>query len=76
MDRPTPARINPSKLYLTSELAAKLRLHRRTLETWRRLNVHPELKWRRVGRHVRYLGADVLKFLDDSAVPPPKRRRQ
>ena len=59
-------RINPKKLYLTPELALKLGLSARTLESWRRCGTHPTLKWRRVGRRVAYLGADVLEFLSDS----------
>jgi hypothetical protein len=68
-----PTSIIPTKLYSTVELANYLRVHRRTLEGWRRLQTHPELKWRRVGRRIRYLGGDILRFLDDGASPRNRR---
>ena len=71
-----PACILPASLYSAPELAAYLRIKPRTLEVWRRTGQHPELRWRRVGRRVRYLGADILKFLNDGASPPPKTKRR
>jgi hypothetical protein len=71
-----PACINPQSLYSAVELAAYLGIKPRTLEVWRRTGEHPELRYRRVGRRIRYLGRDILKFLNDSASPQPKRRRR
>jgi Helix-turn-helix domain len=57
-------RIISSALYSSEELASYLGIQPRTLETWRRLGRHPELRYRRVGRRIRYLGQDVLNFLN------------
>jgi hypothetical protein len=67
--------ILPSALYSSEELARYLGIDPRTLETWRRRGTHPELRYRRVGRRVRYLGSDILNFLNDSVGPRPKRKR-
>jgi hypothetical protein len=69
-----PSSIVPTKLYSTAVLAAYLSIHPRTLESWRRLGTHPELKWTRVGRRIRYSGQAILDFLDDGTSPQPKRR--
>lgn len=69
-----PASIVSTKLYSTVVLAAFLAIHPRTLESWRRLGTHPELKWTRVGRRIRYSGQAILDFLDDGTSPQPKRR--
>jgi len=72
----TPSRIIPTKLYSTAELAGYLQIHRRTLETWRRLGTHPKLKWKRVGdRRIRYYGADILRFLGDNTTQPRRKSR-
>jgi hypothetical protein len=65
-------RIVPTALYSGKELASYLGIDSRTLETWRRLDLHPELRWRRVGRRIRYLGRDILHFLNDGVSPRPK----
>jgi hypothetical protein len=39
-----------------------------TLEVWRSANRHPELRFHRVGRSIRYRIADLHAFLDASAV--------
>lgn len=67
--------IIPTALYSSVELASYLGIDPRTLETWRRRRTHPELCYRRVGRRVRYLGADILNFLNNSVSPRPKRKR-
>jgi len=76
MKRAFTPRIDPKKLYRTPELAVALRKSARTIESWRRCQTHPGLKWVRGddGR-VAYRGADVLKFLNDSATPPKRKRR-
>jgi helix-turn-helix protein len=71
-----PTCIVPTCLYSAVELAAFLGIKPRTLEVWRRTGQHAELKWKRVGRRVRYLGADILHFLDDSTSPRPKAKRR
>jgi hypothetical protein len=68
-------RIKPKENYSTPELALILGVSARTLESWRRCQTHPTLRWRRVGRHVTYLGADVLEFLSDTTNSPKPRRR-
>ena len=69
-------RINPEKFYVTAELALLLGRSVRTLESWRRCNVHPELRWQRRGRYVAYSGRDILRFLLDGASPQPKKKRR
>jgi hypothetical protein len=61
----------PSALYSSAEVASYFGIKTQTLEGWRRKGLHPELRFRRVGRRIRYLGADVLAFLDAQ----PKRKR-
>jgi hypothetical protein len=68
--------IVPTALYSTVQLASYLQVQPRTLETWRRRKTHPELRYRRVGRRVRYLGQDILNFINDDVSPQPKRKRQ
>jgi hypothetical protein len=65
-------RIIPTALYSSTELASYLGIDPRTLEVWRRVGRHPELRWRRVGRRIRYLGTDILDFLNDGVSPRPK----
>jgi hypothetical protein len=71
-----PSRIISTQLYTTVELAAFLRIDPRTLEAWRRLGTHPELKCTRVGRRIRYIGANILKFLSNNSKSRPKRKRR
>ena len=68
--------ITPDGLYSTADLAYFLKIHRRTLEAWRRTASMPSLRWVRVGRRVRYRGNDILHFLEDSASPPKAKRRR
>src|SRR2546421_7588056 len=78
MKRAFTPRIDPKKLYRTPELAVALRKSARTIESWRRCQTHPGLKWVRGddGRVV-YRGEDVLRFLSDSSASPrPTRRRR
>ncbi len=63
-------------LYTSEQLASYLGIQPRTLETWRRRRCHPELRYRRVGRRIRYLGSDILHFLADGASPRPKAKRR
>jgi hypothetical protein len=65
--------IVPTALYSSEQLASYLGIQPRTLETWRRRRCHPELRWRRVGRRIRYLGSDILNFLNEGASPRSKR---
>ena len=67
-------RINPKQNYLTNELAVLLGVSMRTVESWRRCGIHPELKWHRDGRRIVYVGADVLRFLANGK--PKRKRRQ
>lgn len=71
-----PTCINPTSLYSAVELAAYLGIQARTLEVWRRTGQHPELRYRRVGRRIRYLGQDILNFINDDVSPQPKRKRR
>jgi len=73
-----PSRIVPTQLYSTVALAGFLSIRPQTLEVWRRLGTHPALRWRRVGRRIRYLGQDILDFLDEDVSPrtEPKRKRR
>jgi Helix-turn-helix domain len=66
-------RIVASALYSPNELASYLGIQPRTLETWRRKQLHPELKFQRVGRRIRYRGRDILTFLNQGARPKRKR---
>jgi hypothetical protein len=56
--------INPGSIYASTEVARLLKLAPRTLAAWRYRKSHPELKWRKYGRSVRYLGSDILKFIE------------
>jgi len=55
---------------IDTKTAAKilgLRNHH-TLEVWRSVKRHPELRYHRVGRTIRYRTADLTAFLDANAV--------
>lgn len=71
-----PTCIHSTSLYSAVELAAYLGIQARTLEVWRRTVQHPELRPRRIGRRIRYLGKDILHFLNGSVAPSPKPRRR
>lgn len=68
--------IAPATLYSAVELAYYLKIKPRTLEVWRRTGLHPELRPRRIGHRIRYLGKDILKFVEASASPAPKPIRR
>jgi hypothetical protein len=56
--------IDASTVYTSAEAARLLKLQPRTLVAWRYRRSHPELRWRKCGRSIRYLGSDLLKFLE------------
>lgn len=56
--------VQPQPLATTEEVAAYLRdVPKHTLEQWRSQGKGP--KYRKVGRHVRYVWADVYAWLDE-----------
>jgi len=50
----------PDPLWTIDEVAALFRVSKQTLYTWRKQDYGPRAV--RVGRHLRYNGADVLAF--------------
>jgi excisionase family DNA binding protein len=58
--------MNPEPLLTPVELAAILRVPVQTLHYWSHRGTGPQA--RRVGRHLRYVRADVDRWLDEQAV--------
>jgi len=60
------ASIEAGTLYTPEELARffKLKGGTETLQIWRTTGRYPLLRFRKIGGLVRYLGADILAFLD------------
>ena len=57
-----------ARLYSPEDLAEYLGVPVKSLAQWRYLGKGP--RWSKVGRHVRYRGADVEKWLDAQASTP------
>ncbi|MFZ4669914.1 MAG: helix-turn-helix transcriptional regulator [Microthrixaceae bacterium] len=55
----------PDEVLTPDETAAFLKVPARTLDAWRNRRTGP--RYHRVGRHVRYLRAEVLEWLDAQA---------
>ena len=73
----TPSEVLPHVFYTTCQCAAILGIKPGTLEAWRSTGRGPKLRFRRIGsRAIRYLGRDVLAFLNDDSSRPQKRRRR
>ncbi len=58
------------KLLTTAEVAALLDVAPETVRFWRHRGTGPTA--RKIGRHVRYRGVDVEKWLDGRAVERPR----
>lgn len=54
----------PEDLLTDLEAAAVLRLKPHTLRVWRTTNRRPGLRFIRMGRSIRYMYADLLKFVE------------
>lgn len=54
----------PDDLLTDLEAAAVLRLKPHTLRVWRTTNRRPGLRFVRMGRSIRYMYADLLKFIE------------
>ena len=54
----------PSDLLTDSEVAGYLRIEPHTLRVWRSARRHPQLRFVRVGRLVRYKFEDVQSFVN------------
>lgn len=54
----------PEDLLTDLEAAAVLRLKPHTLRVWRTTNRRPGLRFVRMGRSIRYMYADVIKFVE------------
>lgn len=65
---PTPAQAAPDEVLTPTEAASLLKVPARTLDSWRNRRTGP--RFHRVGRHVRYLRADVLEWLDAQVGDP------
>lgn len=57
--------IDPGTAYLESEAARLIRVSAATLRTWRSRKLHPELKFRKVGKkRVVYMVSALLDFVN------------
>lgn len=74
-----PLVVRPGVAYTSAETARFMKVAPDTLPVWRATGRYPNLRYKKAGRRVLYMGEDILKFLDGEPIKAqpyvPKNRR-